>query len=569
MPSHSIKQAKVMSAIAHGWRPKGLDIPVKVAKDFHAADAGHKYGKKYAEGGNVFDWSGVGEAMPEHIGRERLVDPVANAAIGAVTMYPRYVKATVDAARTAPGSEEARQAYGDVGAATGELGLGMIGPKGPPSTSGVFVGPYGAIALRNAAKESGNLAAENALTHPVVGKSIEKEVKAMPEWMRDAYRNSAQESRDDWARAALESGKPDASIWYRSGWERTTEGAPVKEVVDTKARLVPIKGTDKFRLEHPAGDFHKLYDIPPISFDPNMPKGELGHTILRQYRDGRVVPDRIVLGGSPTKENIKAKTSTALHELQHFIDSREGRVIGDPRWATRKINDPLFNQDYFPGLNTEENARYQTYLKNIGETRARNVQERLKHSYRYLEKPEFTEDVTRGLQWKAGGGSVGNFNPERANAFGMAKQGLIKSSVPGRTDKLNMDVPSGSYIIPADVVSARGEGNTAAGASILDKMFNKGPYGMGVKRAKGPRIGARTSSLTRLNKRGFAGGGNTGQPTPIVAAGGEYMVHPETVAALGHGDMDLGHAILDKFVKDTRAQHISTLKGLKPPKGSS
>src|SRR6266446_3367300 len=64
MPSHSVKQARVMSAIAHGWHPSGLDIPVKVAREFHAADTGHKYGKgmdkktkalhatkHYAEGG--------------------------------------------------------------------------------------------------------------------------------------------------------------------------------------------------------------------------------------------------------------------------------------------------------------------------------------------------------------------------------------------------------------------------------------------------------------------------------------------------------------------------------------
>jgi len=46
MPSHSPKQAKVMSAIAHGWKPKGkaAGIPVKVAKDFHQADAGKKWG---------------------------------------------------------------------------------------------------------------------------------------------------------------------------------------------------------------------------------------------------------------------------------------------------------------------------------------------------------------------------------------------------------------------------------------------------------------------------------------------------------------------------------------------
>lgn len=46
MPSKTVKQAKTMSAVAHGWKPKGkaAGIPVKVAKDFHKADAGKKYG---------------------------------------------------------------------------------------------------------------------------------------------------------------------------------------------------------------------------------------------------------------------------------------------------------------------------------------------------------------------------------------------------------------------------------------------------------------------------------------------------------------------------------------------
>lgn len=48
MPSKSVKQAKTMSAIAHGWKPTGeaADIPVGVAREFHAADKGKKYGKK-------------------------------------------------------------------------------------------------------------------------------------------------------------------------------------------------------------------------------------------------------------------------------------------------------------------------------------------------------------------------------------------------------------------------------------------------------------------------------------------------------------------------------------------
>ena len=47
MPSSTAKQAKTMSAIAHGWHPTGsaAHIPVNIAKEFHAADTGHKYGE--------------------------------------------------------------------------------------------------------------------------------------------------------------------------------------------------------------------------------------------------------------------------------------------------------------------------------------------------------------------------------------------------------------------------------------------------------------------------------------------------------------------------------------------
>src|SRR5258705_3627049 len=72
MPSTSVKQARFMSAAAHNPDfARRADIPVKVAKDFHASDAGHKYGKghdkkalriakrqakKYARGGNIDDF---------------------------------------------------------------------------------------------------------------------------------------------------------------------------------------------------------------------------------------------------------------------------------------------------------------------------------------------------------------------------------------------------------------------------------------------------------------------------------------------------------------------------------
>lgn len=63
--------------------------------------------------------------------------------------------------------------------------------------------------------------------------------------------------------------------------------------------------------------------------------------------------------------------------------------------------------------------------------------------------------------------------------------GLINSAIPGRTDRHNIDVPSGSYVLPADVVSGLGEGNTMAGAAVVQKMFGTAPYGVPLAHGSG------------------------------------------------------------------------------------
>src|SRR6266436_1701231 len=442
MPSHSVKQAKVMSAIAHGWHPSDLDIPVKVAKDFHAADAGHKYGKgmdkkakamratkhyRRARGGSIEgdgkDDVSYGGTLPRSL--QPMTTQIPDSWLRAPTPKYRYADGgDVDWSKlnqpfgelkgTAPEDTpvQFKTASPYVNITEGDIDRGMsIGMAAGP---GVMVGPYGAHMLRAANRAS-------VQPHPVIGEELKQRASGLRPEFQDIYKGAAQDMRDAEARANLEMRQgslnppvSDQDIWARSGWSRGSEGATKKEIPDIGAKLVPLKGTDRYLLQHPAGDFHEIYDVPPIKFNPNLKEGN-------------------------------------------------------------------------------------------GE------------SYRYMTHPEHTEDVTRGLQWedtnmmprtyeKAGGGSVGNFNPERGSAFGLARQGMIKSIVPGRTDKLNLNVPSGSYIIPADIPSAIGQGNSTAGGAILDKMFNKGPYGMNLGRGKGgSRIGKRKSSL------GFAKGGEVGQ----------------------------------------------------------
>jgi len=125
------------------------------------------------------------------------------------------------------------------------------------------------------------------------------------------------------------------------------------------------------------------------------------------------------------------------------------------------------------------------------------------------------------------------------------KGGPLRSPVPGRTDHIKVTVPDGAYVIPADVVNHFGEDNTEAGHERLDELFK------GTAIAKMHQVADRTGPRQPL--------------IPIAAAGGEYVVPPETVSHIGGGNMHRGHAILDGFLKIVRAAHIKTLKRLPGP----
>lgn len=267
--------------------------------------------------------------------------------------------------------------------------------------------------------------------------------------------------------------------------------------------------------------------------------------------------------------------------------------------------------------------------------------------------------------------------------------GPIHSAVAGRTDHLPLTVESGSYVLPADVVSAGGEGSTLAGFKVLRRTFGGEPYGgtapygqtggvygLPVSYAKGGRVKAAgvmflspdrkvllmrrigkdhagewafpaghiekgerpetaarreaqeetghehegglsplmhsdiehvsfttylahapgefkpvlndehdraewvgldeaeklplhpgvRAALAKLKARArkAAGGGASG--VPIVAAGGEWVISPRQVRRVGNGDIDVGHRVLDGFVKAVRKELIGTLQRLPGPK---
>ena len=169
----------------------------------------------------------------------------------------------------------------------------------------------------------------------------------------------------------------------------------------------------------------------------------------------------------------------------------------------------------------------------------------------------------------AGGGVSPPF-AERFAARQIFHEGFLHSNVPGRTDKLPISVAGGAYVLPADHVAALGQGNSLAGANIVNKMFKMGPYGSSLgglhsAAAKQPHLNLAAPKPPSQGKLPHFAHGGESHHVPIIAAGGEIVIPPDKIIAR-FGDLAKGHKALDKWVISTRKKHVKTLKNLKPPK---
>lgn len=156
----------------------------------------------------------------------------------------------------------------------------------------------------------------------------------------------------------------------------------------------------------------------------------------------------------------------------------------------------------------------------------------------HLDDAQMLEFINRWGQFGSGRGKFARGGRVK-RALAKANKvllGAVRGKTTGRSDKLAVSVPPGSYVIPADVVAALGDGNSEAGLAKLESQFK-------------PQRG------------GYAAGG----AVPIQISDGEFVVDPAAVAALGGGDAQYGHDVLDEFVVQTRGAYADHLKNLPGP----
>lgn len=139
-------------------------------------------------------------------------------------------------------------------------------------------------------------------------------------------------------------------------------------------------------------------------------------------------------------------------------------------------------------------------------------------------------------------------------------KGLFNSDVAGRTDRLPRTVPANSFVFPADVTSAIGSGNTAAGAKILDAIFSSGPYGSPPPRGRRANGGATNDGVSH-----------------VMVAGGEWLANPDQLKSVGRRmrasgkskkktDLEAGHEAACGLVSRVRKAQMDFLKNAPAPK---
>src|SRR6185437_13693679 len=68
----------------------------------------------------------------------------------------------------------------------------------------------------------------------------------------------------------------------------------------------------------------------------------------------------------------------------------------------------------------------------------------------------------------------------RAEARG--DSGLLHGTTGGQADAVKTQAPPGSFVVPAEVVAGLGQGNTLAGARVMQTILSTGPHGMPLPR---------------------------------------------------------------------------------------
>lgn len=296
-----------------------------------------------------------------------------------------------------------------------------------------------------------------------------------------------------------------------------------------------------------------------------------GPSLARRLYNDLVVP----VGGSTDKPMWEDFKDRVKGDYEYFTGKRkaadkkaDGGSLGGP--PDPRMHNPQFRESYerYAGMDPNQLQQLAVQLpfsSPQGQIVRDLVQEKMM-SPQASDGPE-VDLVTEETYAKGGDVQKPWYNRKRKGDLVVDRSGALQSTIPGRTDHIPMTAPTGSYVVPADVVSGLGEGNSLAGARIMAELLKNGPWGVDIATPRGGGRGIPAAPRgQQMPEEGMARGGKKEKPVPILAAGGEYVISPQDVRRIGGGNERRGHQVLDKWVVGERSKIVKKMKSLPGPK---
>lgn len=164
--------------------------------------------------------------------------------------------------------------------------------------------------------------------------------------------------------------------------------------------------------------------------------------------------------------------------------------------------------------------------------------------------PVAIDIIPGGIGYASGGLAAMDAPRARSRVRRLGATGLVNSASPGRADLVETRLRRGSYVLPADVVSGLGQGNTMAGAKLLQSSLPEA---------------AEMAASGRID-RAMGGMAEPDDEIDVRLSGGEFLISPEQVLAIGGGDVASGASALDELVHAVRGSTRDALGRMPPPK---
>ena len=278
--------------------------------------------------------------------------------------------------------------------------------------------------------------------------------------------------------------------------------------------------------------------------------------------------DRHIMRKAPPPRDNKATLELAMGGAASRYDDG-GEVEGDEVGGIAPSNATANPQTQ--GMIQRYSSMPQEKLAQLAVMMGGSPQGRVIQQILAQKRTQPQEQSRGGVTHRAVGGQMSMPQWSRAQqaqeVTGRGASGYLHGSTPGRADAILTTAPGGSHVLSADVVSGLGEGNSLAGAKVLDRLFHIGPHGVAMPK------GGRGMGMPRAPApyREAANGGDLDEDdddetqTPVALSHGEWVATPAQVRAIGGGDRKLGHKILDAFQVSVRKMIIEMMEKLPGP----